>query len=122
MAESEEFQFCIGNKISLNTYTSVNLLGSSEKKKSDELKSPIHIADSPLSREDIETIILKFRQSLAGRSDGEIKSLKRAINWWARNGVDKTDRFINLWIALEVLINLNGNGGVYRSKNSKSPC
>lgn len=87
---------------------------------------------------DIELAVSNVRNSLTRRSSKEIDSILNAIHMHAKGkmelGADKSERFIKFWIALEALINLDGNDKyiakrietalirLYESKNPGKKC
>lgn len=62
--------------------------------------------------EDVESSVVSVRKSLETRKLEEVDAIMRAVHMQAngkRESVDKNERFRKFWIALETIINLDGN-------------
>jgi len=113
-------EFCIGEKIKLdNNFEEINNMTEDKKESNVHLLSKLEIVNelSTLTDKQLKEI-KKVQKKLLNTEKEKKLILIKSLHWWAlgKRESDNIDRFIKLWIALEVLVEGRGKKVVNKVK------
>ena len=122
LTASNIFAFCYNNPVSLDeTWMGVEEEISGMKTGFASYSIAATIVKHDVTTAMLESAISDVQRSLNAKTSEELDSLERAIRWQALGKKElksKIDRFIKLWVALEVLVSKETGNDVQKVKNA----